>query len=445
MNDQLVYITLAIVLALTFQPLKRVFDKATDRVFFRDRYDTQTVLNRLGGILTSERILDILLHDILTEICQNLRLSTGQCVILEDGKIAAVSHFGTEPKARDLTELEKLGLPILLAAQLEPSDARREIMRANDIQMSVPLRVHDQLIGYLLLGNKQSGSAYARQDQELLEIIAPSLAVSIDNAQAYARIARFNQTLQQEISQATHSLRLANENLRSVDKAKDEFLSIASHQLRTPLATIEGYLSVLTHGDVGEVAPRQQEILHSASAATTRMSALVTELLDISMLTAGRFVVRLEPADLVALIETEVKDLTGIAATKGLELRFQRPESPLPLIPLDASKIQQIVTNLIDNAIYYTPSGTVTVSVRALAGNARFTVTDTGIGVPQAEQGKLFSKFFRAGNARQIRPDGTGLGLFLAKQIIQAHKGTLIFKSIEGQGSTFGFEIPIQP
>ncbi len=444
MQQQLIYITLAVVLALTFQPLRRLFEKTTDRIFFRDRYDTQTTLNRVGQILTSERLLDKLTLNIVNEICQNLRLLSGRFIVLEDGKIVNSSAFGplsTTPI--DLTELYKLGEQLVVADKLDSNDPKLKILKFHNTAAWVPLLVRKQWVGFLLLGDKRSGSIYSRQDLNLLQAVAPGLAIATSNAQAYAQIAQFNVTLQQEVQQATHSLRVANENLKALDKTKDEFLSIASHQLRTPLATIEGYLSMMDHGDVGQISLEQKHFLKSAAEATGRMSRIVTEILDISTVSAGRFLVRQAPEDLEALVEHEVKGLKSIAELKGLQLHYTKPVKPLPLVELDKGKLQQIITNFIDNAIHYTPEGSIDIALEESASAVRFTVTDTGIGVPEAEQAKLFDKFFRGSNARQVRPDGTGLGLYLADQVIKAHHGSLISKSHAGQGSTFGFEIPL--
>ncbi len=431
-------------MALTFQPLRRVFEKATDRIFFRDRYDTQTVLNDVGNILTSERHLNILMRDALRVVCDNLRLCHGHFVVLEAGKIAETNTYGSTSSALlDLKDLGDLGKQTIVSDKLEAQDNKLSILNKYKAAVCVRLQVREQLIGYLLLGDKRSGSIYSKQDLDLLAAIAPGLAVATSNAQAYAEIAQFNLTLQKEVAQATQSLRTANENLKVLDKTKDEFLSITSHQLRTPLATIEGYLSILEHGDLGKVSPKQQKFLISASQAALRMSDIVTEILDISTISAGHFTVTKKPEDLEVIVLEEVNILKTTAETKGLVLKYVKPEHNLPQIDLDKSKLQRVIANFIDNAIHYTLSGSISVRLEKYGSNVRLLVEDCGIGIPENEQAKLFDKFFRGSNARKLRPDGTGLGLYMAKQVIKAHDGQLIFRSIENEGSTFGFEIPI--
>jgi signal transduction histidine kinase len=142
------------------------------------------------------------------------------------------------------------------------------------------------------------------------------------------------------------------------------------------------------------------------------------------------------------VVEGEVSQLKETAAGRGLELTFDKP-ADFPVLYLDETKIRQVIMNFTDNAIYYTPrGGHITVKLEDKGESIEFTVNDQGMGVPKSEQPHLFSKFYRAENARKARPDGTGLGLFMAKKVIVAQGGSIIFHSQEGKGSTFGFAFP---
>jgi signal transduction histidine kinase len=138
-----------------------------------------------------------------------------------------------------------------------------------------------------------------------------------------------------------------------------------------------------------------------------------------------------------------VQQLQQHATARQLSLRFVPPKRPLPPLQLDEGKTRQVVMNLVDNALYYTKKGEVVVSLAAVGKQAELRVKDSGIGVPKAARDHLFTKFYRAGNAQNVRPDGTGLGLFLAKRVVEDQGGTIIFESIEGKGSTFGFSMPL--
>jgi signal transduction histidine kinase len=219
---------------------------------------------------------------------------------------------------------------------------------------------------------------------------------------------------------------------------------MASHQLRTPLTTIKGYLSMILEGDTGTITDTQREFIQHSFEGSERMVSLISDLLNVSRLSAGRFLIEQKPTDAAAMIADEIRQLMPHATAKKLFLKFEPPKEMMPLVDLDENKTRQVIMNFIDNAIYYTQTGGVTVRLRLHEGNFRVEVSDTGIGVPDDAKKHLFTKFFRADNAQNVRPDGTGLGLYLARRVVEDQGGTIIFESSEGQGSTFGFELPIK-
>ncbi len=294
------------------------------------------------------------------------------------------------------------------------------------------------------MGDKLSGDIYDSQDIKLLEILSSELALAISNAKAYEEIGQFTATLQKRVHEATAELKDANEDLTALDKSKDEFISMASHQLRTPLTAIKGYLSMLIEGDAGNVRGEQKEFLEYAYDGTERMVGLIADLLNVSRLSAGRFVVDDQPTDLASIVASEVTRLRSHAESKHLNLHLVPLHGQLPKIEVDSDKTRQVVVNFIENAIYYTNKGSIYVSADCDDERLYFRVRDTGIGVPKAAQKRLFKKFYRAKNAQAVRADGTGLGLYLAQKVIESEGGTIIFESAEGKGSTFGFTLPLK-
>lgn len=441
--QQLFNVVLTIILAFIFQPLRHFFEKLTDRVFFRDHYDTQEVLNKVGKILTAELHLEKILNKTLKILSEELRIGRAQFIVFEGARIYKIGHYGPLPdKLLTAPELRVLNHRMLVADELDGGE-RKNLMMAHGVRLSLAIRTKEEFVGFLLLGDKLSGDIYSAQDVKLLEILGSEVAVAIVNAKAYEEIAQFNVTLQDKIAQATQNLRVANRHLKELDKAKDEFISMASHQLRTPLTTIKGYLSMLEEGDAGRLKPQQQEFVTNAYEGSERMVRLISDLLNVSRMSTGKFLIEKKPTNLVEMVNDEVRQLQMHANNKGLKLSFVAPKRKLPLVSVDEAKTRQVVMNFIDNAIYYTKSGSVTVYLDQHEGYARMRVVDTGIGVPKEAQKQLFTKFFRAGNAQNVRPDGTGLGLFLAKKVIQDQGGKIIFDSEEGKGSVFGFEIPL--
>ena len=234
----------------------------------------------------------------------------------------------------------------------------------------------------------------------------------------------------------------SNQKLKALDEAKDEFISMASHQLRTPLTSIKGYISMILEGDAGDVPEQQKDMLKTAFTSAQRMVYLIADLLNVSRLQTGKFVI--EPVDsyLPDIVTEELAQLKEAATAKQISLIYDKP-TDFPRIKLDETKIRQVIMNFADNALYYTPAGgSVSIELNEKQRSVEFLVVDNGIGVPKAEQHKLFAKFYRAENARKARPDGTGLGLFMAQKVIIASGGSIIFRSQENKGSTFGFTFP---
>jgi signal transduction histidine kinase len=246
--------------------------------------------------------------------------------------------------------------------------------------------------------------------------------------------------------QASHSsdrkLKLYTEKLSKLDNAKDDFISMASHQLRTPLTSVKGYISMILEGDAGQVNQEQKTMLAQALASCQTMVYTISDLLNVSRLNTGKFVMELAPVNLDFVIKDEVDQLQEISKSRGIEISYVgNPD--IPELTLDETKVRQVIMNFIDNALYYTKDGgQIKIILEDKPSSIELRIKDSGMGVPRSEQRHLFTKFYRATNARQARPDGTGLGLYMAKKIVVSLGGAIIFDSVEGKGSTFGFIFP---
>lgn len=236
---------------------------------------------------------------------------------------------------------------------------------------------------------------------------------------------------------------------REVDRMKSEFVSVASHQLRTPLTAIRWYLEDLTSEEIGPLTDDQKHHVGEASASTGRMIRLVNDLLDVSRLESGRLSVRPTPTDIAQLLADVVKEHEGIAKDKGCTLSLVVPTPPLSPIGIDPTLIRQVAANLVSNAVKYgaardrNPAVMVTLSQDGKA-YYRVEVRDNGIGIPEKAQERMFHRFFRADNALKQQTEGSGLGLYIAKLIMEASGGMIAFSSKEGEGSTFWFLLPIE-
>ena len=200
---------------------------------------------------------------------------------------------------------------------------------------------------------------------------------------------------------------------------------------------------MMMEGDVGTITAEQEHVLNEAFISSERMVRLIGDFLNVSRLQTGKFIIDKHPVDMAVLVQREIDNLVPNAAARGMKFMYKMPKN-IPKLDLDENKIQQVIMNFADNALYYSKdNGSITLTLKKHSDYIEFTVKDSGIGVPAEEQAHLFNKFFRATNARRARPDGTGVGLYLAKKVIDAHDGKILFESKEGKGSTFGFRLPL--
>lgn len=244
------------------------------------------------------------------------------------------------------------------------------------------------------------------------------------------------------VEQLATDLEKANDRLKELDQMKSEFLSVATHQLRAPLTAMRGYASLIAEGSYGPVTEGEKEPLFRIMESGRNMANSIEDYLNVSRIEQGRMKFESAQFDLTQLADTVVKELTSVAERRNLKLTLAASE-PVT-VKGDIGKIKQVMTNYIDNAIKYTPQGFITVRVWKEGTAARFAVEDTGTGIAAEELPKLFSKFTRARDANKVNTTGTGLGLYVAKILIEGHKGKTWAESEGiGKGSRFIFEIPV--
>jgi signal transduction histidine kinase len=442
-------VLLLVIVAITFAPIKRRFDRVTNKFFYRDAYDPQQFIDQLNRVAITNVDIESLLNR-SSEIV-NKHLKTSFCTIElrpTAYKVQRILGDVQEFSAQDILQLRDLTAPIktrvVVTEELQESDPKLyKLLDKYDIgavsKMSYSVSSGVEGIGLMLFGIKKSGNSFSREDKRVISIISSELTVATQNALRFEEIESFSATLQEKVDDATKRLQRANEKLKTMDETKDEFISMASHQLRTPLTSVKGYVSMVLEGDAGPLNDMQKKLLEQSFISSQRMVYLIADLLNLSRLKTGRFVIENVPCNLAQVIEGEVEQLKETAAGKKMSLAYRAPKK-FPTYMLDETKIRQVIMNFVDNAIYYTPAGgKIEISLVEKANSVEFTVKDNGIGVPAAEQHYLFNKFYRAKNAQKARPDGTGLGLFMAKKVVIAQGGALIFDSQVGKGSTFGF------
>jgi signal transduction histidine kinase len=236
----------------------------------------------------------------------------------------------------------------------------------------------------------------------------------------------------------------ANEQLKLLDKARAEFISIASHQLRTPPATIKWYVAAVLAGDFGNLAPELQAAIERVQVTNDAQIHTIDDLLNASRIERGKLEFFFEQGDLQMVTQSIVDQLTPLAQMKKLALVYHKPNFKLPELLLDKEKIRQVINNFIDNAIKYSMTGNISVDLTQDKENLIVKVTDNGKGIKPEEAPHLFDKYAR-GHDSVTHATGLGLGLYVAKVIVEQHLGKIWAESAgEGKGASFFFSLPIK-
>ena len=464
-SNIIVGIVVAVLVVAGYGPLRKLIERATNGFLYKKTYNPDQLLSQISDVTAS--ILDI--QHLLALICTTLNEAfhtqkLGIALLNKKNKLivvhkqnfsdgAAESLVGFPGAVEALyKELKILG-GILVIDEMKTRFDNGEFKPANpellakiyeqDIALILPLHIKEQLIGIIALGNKKSGDPYNHQDLRTLKIITGQAAIAIENARLYDELKDFNVRLEAEVKKKTVELRKANAELKQLDEAKSEFISIASHQLRTPLTAIKGFGSMLLEGSFGQLGLEIKNPIEKIYLSNERLIKLVENLLDISRIESGKQDFDWEKIRLEDLAGAVVDNLKKIAEDKGLKLSFCKPKKPTPTVIADNGKIYEVMMNFVDNAIKYTKEGKINVFVNSdKLGIVTFSVKDTGKGLTPEVQSVLFKKFSRGKESFRYHTEGLGLGLYVAKSIIDAHRGKIWAESDgEEKGSKFCFSL----
>lgn len=322
------------------------------------------------------------------------------------------------------------------------NDHDRRLLASYKIDYLLPLLSNGQILGFLALSDDKK----LLDKYKLAEIWAAShgIVVALLTALRHDELIEINANLERRIKAATEELKNSNRQLAKLDQIKDDFIAMSSHQLRTPLTSVKGYLSLVLEGDAGALTPEQEQALGEAFRASETMARMINDFLNLSRLQTGRFNFYKKPADLSKILRQEFRIAEDLAKVykRHLELKI---EAKLPdQMLIDASKIAQAIANLLDNAIYYTkPDGQISVELKQGDDCLELMIKDDGIGVELGERSGIFQRFYRTSLAKKQRPGGSGIGLYIVKEIIEAHGGEVFYLPNQPRGSIFGFRLPI--
>lgn len=459
---------------IILQPIRNFFTNIANRYFFADIYDYQEVLRDLSHHLTAIIDLAEVVDSIINTINESFKLEKSGLILCKhtksgiDCEVMKATGFAAKQLERlagnsflirylslSRTALLADEIPIVINSILDKTSVKNlqtigKVMEEIGAKVCSPMLKEGKLIGLIILGRKLSKEGFSNEDLELIDTLSNQASVAIDNAQLYQQVKDFNIKLKQEVKEATtdlkrinRKLQYANANLQQLDKAKSEFLSIASHQLRTPLSGIKGYLSMLIEGDFGKIPRQVNNVIKELYQNTDRMTRLINTFLNISRIEANRLQINKTEFNMVDLVKDVFSDFKLEASKRHIKYSSILPKAKL-MVSADSDKIKDVLINFIDNAMKYTPEGFVKVVVKSSAKQVRVEVQDSGIGVRKSDLDRLFGKFARGTGIAKINTGGSGLGLYIAKKIIEAHGGKVYIQSTgKDKGSVFGFSLPL--
>jgi signal transduction histidine kinase len=308
----------------------------------------------------------------------------------------------------------------------EPAFPLREpLLKANvRALLAVPLLREGHIVGALMVRRSKVGT-FEPAVVELMQSFASQSALAIENARLF-----------QEIEEKSRQLQLASQH-------KSQFLANMSHELRTPLNAILGYTELMQDGLYAELPAKIKQVLDRVQANGTHLLGLINDVLDVSKIEAGQLVLNMDEYSMKNVVQIVVSATESLASAKKLPLKVEVPDD-LPVGRGDERRITQVLLNLVGNAIKFTDDGEVRIAARAMNGMFSISVADTGLGIPDAEQERVFNEFHQVDSSNTKKKGGTGLGLAIAKRIIELHAGRISLESQLGKGSTFHVELPIR-
>lgn len=457
--------TLLVLGIICYQPLFTFYEHIAEKYFYYTYHSYQKALSDLGRKANRFLELDKLSTLLLDTICEIMHLEKAAIAIKnEKGGIAIIQSRGFE-RSKLQYFLKGDFLEIYLGECLKPvsvedipelatkavnndyekrrfRDLEQEMKKAA-VNLCLPLAVESKLSGVILLGNKNISDQFSEQDVALLGALAMHASIALQNAQYYSRIKSFGARLENSVRQKTNELEEANERLKQLDKAKSEFVSIASHQLRAPLTIIKGYLAVIKDGDYGKAPADAQARLATAYKANEQLISFTNDLLDMSRLESGKTVLKSEEIDLGAIVASVVLQLSSEAQKTGVVLSFEKPTVKM-IAKGDRQACEQAIYNVIANSMAHTPRGKIFVKLEAAKNMHKVLVRDNGEGFSHEDLKNIFNKQPPTNNEGIGLSLVSGIAMYLAKKMVEMQKGKIKVESEGlGQGASYEIEIPI--
>ncbi len=424
------FIITSFLLAFSVIPLNNFLVRLTDKWFYRRRYDPLDLQDKIGEITNSILLMDRLLRSLVKVISTEMRLSKFG-ITLNSGDVSLKGYRREDLDFERLLEISG-GRKIIVYDELSEGDGYKEYLRKQNIQVIVPLFIERQVIGFLVLGDKKSGEAYTLEDLNFLILISHQIAIAVRNAQYYQNIINNKKKIE----------RLLRER-KKLDKLKEEFIAIATHEIYTPLATTEGYLSLILSGKIGKVDKKARDYLQRAYVASRETYLLLRKMMEASRLEQGELPLMLQWIGVDEIIQEIVARYQTLARKRKITLSY-KTDKKLPKIQGDPNFVREILSELIENAFKFTEKGSIIITSQAYKNKIKISVADTGWGIPSRHLPYIFDKFYQVDTSYTREVRGTGLGLYVVNLLLKLHKGGIKVQSTPGEGSKFTFWLPLK-
>lgn len=449
----------------------------------QDRLGELVVINRLAIALAATRDADEILDAGLREAVEGLGFERGLLLVVDetsgvltDGRslggtpglaavVAGASIPVDDPDAL-LASLARSDGPLLFRdVDSDPHEPNRALAAALGVRdfVGTPLVTQSRTVGVLAVNDRRSGRAVEPADGPVLYTLGNLIAGALESVRLYAQLEAQNRALERRVEERTRELvgalaeaQDARAAAELANRTKSTFLSNVSHELRTPLTSVVGFAKltrrrledvvfpIVASGDpkVERAVRQTSENLAIVVAEGDRLTTLINDLLDLAKIEAGRFEFRMAPLDIREVVAQACAATAALFEVAGLPLDIEAVEE-LPAITGDRDRLVQVVINLLSNAVKFTRAGQVTCALSATADEVVVTVRDTGKGIAADDQARVFEPFRQSSDTLPDGPRGTGLGLPIAKQIVEAHGGRMWLESEPGVGSAFSFALPV--
>lgn len=447
-KDQLYYalILVSFLFAVTFSPIRYAMEELMRQLFPSLDYDAHTMIKRLNAISYSSLTLNELSRLFFQEFMVSFDVPESSFIFVQgQNYLTKTSDHFTNIHSMKKTEIDTLFQHLSHELETQKGMSNQEanhVLQTYHIRTLTPLVNNGQLLGLLLLGSKYSQKDYTTKDLKVLNAIAPKIAFAIKNARSFERVKRRHDSLDQELRDANEKLRRMNKQLRADDKIKDEFVYIATHELKNPVTAMKGYLSLIQEEHFGPIPEKLRSPINQLDTSNQQLISLLNNLLQIARAEAQKLIIKTQPITICKVIDDVIVDLKPLFEQKGMQIQHSCKNSAIAVMA-DKERVREIINNLISNAIKYSEKGMVNISHEITQDMLVTHVQDQGVGISPEDQKKIFSRFFRVEEEAAKGIPGTGLGLFIVKQLIEKMQGRIWFSSKPGEGSTFSFSLPL--